>query len=116
MLEVIFPLDSTKPFTEQKLTGHNRWHPDIPPVATLKRGESYRIDCREWFDGAIKNDDSADDIRDAPLHKVHTLSGPFRIEGALDQPALAQAFRREANQHQPGGRRQISAGQHGATQ
>ena len=82
MPEVIFPLDSTKPFTEQKLTGHNRWHPDIPPVATLKRGESYRIDCREWFDGAIKNDDSADDIRDAPLNRVHALSGPFRIEGA----------------------------------
>ena len=82
MPEVIFPLDSTKPFTEQKLTGHNRWHPEIPPVATLKRGESYRIDCREWFDGAIVNDDSADDIRDAPLNKVHALSGPFRIEGA----------------------------------
>ncbi|KHE73445.1 formamidase [Kocuria marina] len=82
MPEVIFPLDSTKPFTDQKLTGHNRWHPDIPPVATLKRGESYRIDCREWFDGAIKNDDSADDIRDAPLNKVHALSGPFAVEGA----------------------------------
>ena len=28
------------------------------------------------------NDDSADDIRDAPLNRVHALSGPFRIEGA----------------------------------
>ena len=32
MPDVIFPLDSTKPFTQQQLTGHNRWHPDIPPV------------------------------------------------------------------------------------
>src|SRR5699024_10590739 len=39
-------------------------------------------DCREWFDGAIKNDDSADDIRDAPVPKVHALSGPIAIEGA----------------------------------
>src|SRR5699024_2729627 len=33
------------------------------------------------FDGFIKNDDSADDIRDAPVTKVHALSGPFEIEG-----------------------------------
>ncbi|QFQ03316.1 Acetamidase [Corynebacterium urogenitale] len=65
----------------QKL-GHNRWHPEIPPVATIKPGTTFRADCREWFDGFIKNDDSAEDIRDAPLHTVHTLTGPFHIEGA----------------------------------
>jgi len=80
--DVIFPLDSTKTFTQQQLTGHNRWHPDIPPVATVKPGESFRVHCREWFDGDIHNDDSADDIRDAPLDKVHCLSGPFAVEGA----------------------------------
>ena len=82
MPQNIFPLDSAKSFAEQEKLGHNRWHPDIPPVYTVKPGDTFRVDCREWFDGAIKNDDSADDIRDAPLHKVHTLSGPFRIEGA----------------------------------
>ncbi|WP_312718410.1 formamidase [Mobilicoccus sp.] len=82
MPDVIFPLDSTKTFTQQQLTGHNRWHPDIPPVATVKPGESFRVHCREWFDGDIHNDDSADDIRDAPLDKVHCLSGPFAVEGA----------------------------------
>ncbi len=78
----IFPLDSTKSFTEQEKLGHNRWHPDIPPVETLKPGDTFRADCREWFDGAIKNDDSADDIRNAPVSKVHALSGPFAVEGA----------------------------------
>lgn len=82
MPENIFPLDSSKSFTEQDKLGHNRWHPDIPPVATVKPGDNFRVDCREWFDGAIHNDDSADDIRDAPLNTVHTLSGPFRVEGA----------------------------------
>ncbi len=66
----IFPLDSTKSFTEQEKLGHNRWHPDIPPVETLKPGDTFRADCREWFDGAIKNDDSADDIRNAPVSNV----------------------------------------------
>lgn len=78
----IFPLDSSKSFTEQENLGHNRWHPDVPAVTTVKPGDTFRVDCREWFDGAIHNDDSADDIRDAPLNSVHTLSGPFHIEGA----------------------------------
>ena len=78
----VFPLDSAKPFTEQQILGHNRWHPDIPPAVSVKPGDSFRVDCREWFDGYIKNDDSAEDIATAPLHTVHTLSGPFRIEGA----------------------------------
>jgi formamidase len=82
MPELIFPLDSTKKFTDQAKIGHNRWHPDIPPVARVKPGDSFRVHCREWFDGAIHNDDSAEDIRDAPLTRVHALSGPFAVEGA----------------------------------
>lgn len=82
MPDVIFPLDSTKKFEDQEKIGHNRWHPEIPPVATVKPGDSFRVDCREWFDGAIVNDDSADDILNAPLLTVHKLSGPFAVEGA----------------------------------
>ena len=82
MPEVIFPLDSSKKFEDQVKVGHNRWHPEIPPVATVQPGDSFRVDCREWFDGAIVNDDSADDILNAPLKTVHKLSGPFRVEGA----------------------------------
>ena len=82
MPELLFPLDSTKRFTDQEKVGHNRWHPDIPPVATVPPGQSFRVHCREWFDGAIHNDDSAEDIRDAPLTRVHALSGPFAVEGA----------------------------------
>ena len=82
MPQVVFPLDSSKRFEDQKIVGHNRWHPDIPPAATVKRGEAFRVDCREWFDGAILNDDSADDILNAPLLTVHKLSGPFAVEGA----------------------------------
>lgn len=82
MPEVLFSLDSNKKFKDQDKLGHNRWHPEIPPVATVKPGDVFRVDCREWFDGAIVNDDSAQDILDAPLLTVHTLSGPFAVEGA----------------------------------
>ena len=82
MPEVVFPLDSTKKFTEQKLIGHNRWHYAIPAAVQVKPGDSVRVHCREWFDGAIHNDDSADDVRDAPLSTVHVLSGPIGVQGA----------------------------------
>ncbi|GAA3171810.1 hypothetical protein GCM10020255_060910 [Rhodococcus baikonurensis] len=82
MPELLFPLDSAKKFTDQAIVGHNRWHPDIPAAVTVKPGDSFRVHCREWFDGAIHNDDSADDILNAPLTTVHTLSGPFAVEGA----------------------------------
>ena len=82
MPEVVFPLDSSKKFTDQEKVGHNRWHYAIPPAVTVKPGDTFRVHCREWFDGAIHNDDSAEDILNAPLTTVHTLSGPIAVEGA----------------------------------
>jgi formamidase len=82
MPEVVFPLDSTKSFTDQQIVGHNRWHPDIPARVQVRPGDSFRVHCREWFDGAIRNDDSAEDILNAPLPSVHVLSGPIAVQGA----------------------------------
>jgi formamidase len=82
MPEVVFPLDSSNEFTEQRIVGHNRWHPDIPALVQVRQGDSFRVHCREWFDGAIHNDDSADDILNAPLLSVHVLSGPIHVQGA----------------------------------
>jgi formamidase len=80
--DVIFGVDQSKPFREQDLVGHNRWHPDIPAVATVKPGDSFRVESKEWFDGAIVNTDDANDVRDCDLSTVHMLSGPFAVEGA----------------------------------
>ena len=38
---------------------HNRWHPDIPMVATVNPGDEFRVECVDWTGGQIKNDDSA---------------------------------------------------------
>jgi formamidase len=61
---------------------HNRWHPDIPMVATVKPGEDFIVETYDWTGGYIKNDDSADDVRDIDLTTVHFLSGPIAIKGA----------------------------------
>jgi formamidase len=82
MPEVVFPMDNTKSFTEQQIVGHNRWHPDIPAQVSVRPGDTFRVECREWFDGAIHNDDSAEDVLNAPLPGVHVLSGPIAVEGA----------------------------------
>jgi formamidase len=82
MPKLVFPLDSTKKFTEQQIVGRNRWHPDIPAQVEVKPGDVFRVHCREWFDGAIHNDDSAEDILHAPLPGVHVLSGPIAVQGA----------------------------------
>ncbi|WP_019813204.1 formamidase [Saccharomonospora saliphila] len=82
MPEVKFSVDQSRSFAEQEVPGHNRWHPDVPAAVTVRPGEEFRVECREWFDGTIYNDDSADDVRDARLSMVHQLSGPIAVEGA----------------------------------
>ena len=82
MPDILFEVDLTKPWPEQRVPGHNRWHPDIPPVASVKPGAVFRIECQEWTDGQIRNDDSANDVRDVDLTRNHVLSGPIAVEGA----------------------------------
>ncbi|KAF3937907.1 Formamidase [Dactylella cylindrospora] len=61
---------------------HNRWHPDIPTCGTIKNGEVVKIECVDWTGGQIGNNDSADDVLNVDLTKVHYLTGPFEIETA----------------------------------
>jgi formamidase len=82
MPEVLFTVDQSRSFYDQQVPPHNRWHPDVPPVASVKPGSEFRLECREWFDGRVHNDDSANDIRDLDLSIVHPLSGPIAVEGA----------------------------------
>jgi formamidase len=82
MPEVVFSVDQSKSMRDQAVPGHNRWHPDIPAVASVKPGSDFRIECREWTDGQIGNNDSANDVRDVDLTAAHMLSGPICIEGA----------------------------------
>ncbi|RBM02349.1 formamidase [Acidithiobacillus ferridurans] len=61
---------------------HNRWHPDIPMAVWVKPGDEFLLETYDWTGGYIKNDDSADDVRDIDLSTVHFLSGPVGVKGA----------------------------------
>lgn len=82
MPEVLFKVDLTKSINEQELPGHNRWHPEILAVASVNPGDVFRIECKDWTDGQIKNNDNPDDVRDVDLTVVHVLSGPIHVNGA----------------------------------
>lgn len=82
MPEVVFSVDQSKSMRDQAVPGHNRWHPDIPAVATVRPGDEFRVECRDWTDAQIGNDDSANDIRDIDLSIPHMLSGPIGVQGA----------------------------------
>ena len=82
MPDVVFTVDQAKSMRNQQVPGHNRWHPDIPPAVTVRPGSDIRVECREWTDGQIGNNDSANDVRDVNLTGAHMLSGPIAVEGA----------------------------------
>lgn len=81
MPEVLFRIDLNKPMDEQEIPGHNRWHPDIPATVSVNPGDIFRIECKDWTDGQISNNDDPSDIRDVNLNRVHVLSGPIWVNG-----------------------------------
>ena len=56
--------------------------PTVPSAAKVKDGEIVKIECLDWTGGQIGNNDSADDMKNIDLTKVHYLSGPFEVENA----------------------------------
>src|SRR4051795_6958100 len=81
MAKPLIQIDLNTPANQQDVI-HNRWHPDIPMVATVKPGDEFRVECVDWTGGQINYDHNAADVRDVDLTKVHYLSGPIAVEGA----------------------------------
>ncbi len=48
----------------------------------VKPGDEFMLETYDWTGGFIKNNDSADDVRDMDLSTVHFLSGPVGVKGA----------------------------------
>ncbi|GIO01548.1 formamidase [Brevibacillus halotolerans] len=82
MPEVLFQVDLNKPMEDQVTPGHNRWHPDIPATVSVNPGAVFRMECKDWTDGQIVNNDDPSDIRDVNLNRIHVLSGPVWVNGA----------------------------------
>lgn len=67
---LVVPIDLKKKPWEQKHPFHNRWHPEIPPVADIKAGEVFRVEMVDFTGGRITKDYSADDIKHVDVSVV----------------------------------------------
>ena len=63
-------------------TGHNRWHPDLPPALTVDPGDEIVADCRDGLDGQITPASLDADIAQIDFRRGHPLTGPIAVRGA----------------------------------
>jgi formamidase len=61
---------------------HNRWHPDLEPVASVRPGEEITLETRDGLDGQLTRDSSHADALALDLGLGHPLTGPVYVEGA----------------------------------
>jgi formamidase len=75
-------IDRTKRLKEEPHTGHNRWHPDIPPLIEVDPGEEVVLETRDASDGQIKPGMTVAALANLDAKVAHPLTGPVYIKGA----------------------------------
>jgi formamidase len=75
-------IDRSKRLREQPETGHNRWHPDIPPILEVDPGEEVLLETRDARDGQIHMGTTLEDLASQDKKSGHPLTGPIFIKGA----------------------------------
>src|SRR3954449_2997081 len=61
--------------------GHNRWHPELSPVAAADPGDTVTFELRDARDGTITRDSEHEDLLSVPSLS-HPLTGPLEVRGA----------------------------------
>jgi formamidase len=75
-------IDRRLPLAAEPHTGHNRWHPDIPPALRCEPGDELILDTRDTFDGFFDAGSTGKDVEAADFGLVHPLTGPVSVIGA----------------------------------
>jgi formamidase len=71
---------------------HNRWHPDLEPVATVKPGEELTLETEDGLAGQLGPESSHEDAGSLDLGLGHPLAGPVHVEGAEPGDLLEVEF------------------------
>src|ERR1700726_742809 len=85
-------IDRNKPLAAEPRLGHNRYHPDIAPVAEVGEGEEIALETRDALDGQIKPGMAAADLASIEAGPVHPLTGPVFVKGAQPGDILEIEF------------------------
>jgi formamidase len=62
--------------------GHNRWHPDIQPLAHVQPGQNVMFSTRDGSDCQITADAGSPGFMSSKSEAMVPLTGPFFVEGA----------------------------------
>src|SRR5881227_3068146 len=85
-------IDRQKPLAAEPHVGHNRYHPDIEPVAEIGEGDEIALETRDALDGQIKPGMTAADLAAIEAGVVHPLTGPVFVKGAMPGDMLEIEF------------------------
>jgi acetamidase/formamidase len=75
-------IDRTKLLRDQPATGHNRLHPDIPPILEVDEGEEVVLETRDGCDGYLGPSATTASIATMDAGAIHPLTGPVLVKGA----------------------------------
>jgi formamidase len=85
-------IDRGKPLAAEPHVGHNRYHPDIAPVAEVGEGEEIALETRDALDGQIRPETTVADFAGLDAGVVHPLTGPVFVKGAMPGDILEIEF------------------------
>ena len=85
-------IDRGKRLKDQPTTGHNRFHPDIPPILTVDEGEEVVLATRDASDGQSGPTTTEADMAGVEATAIHPLTGPVFIKGARPGDLLEVEF------------------------
>lgn len=78
----VIRLDTSKRLATQSTKGHNRWHPELPPVLKVDPNDVVELDTLDALDCQIDQSRAVADASSWDLNAAHPLTGPVWINGA----------------------------------
>src|SRR6267142_4551189 len=69
-------IDRGKRLKDQPTTGHNRFHPDVPPILTVDEGEEVILPTRDGVDGQFGPGTTEADMAKMEAGAIHPITGP----------------------------------------
>jgi formamidase len=75
-------VDAGRPLAEEPGSGHNRWYPELEPIARVAQGKELTLELRDGIDGQLTPTSTHADVLGLELGWSHPLTGPVYVEGA----------------------------------
>lgn len=85
-------IDRQLPLKHEPKTGHNRWHPDLPPIVEVEEGEEVALETRDAVDGHLGPKSTEADFASLPAGAIHPLTGPVLVKSARPGDLLEVEF------------------------